>query len=139
MNIVPQDGVNLQIDLLGLVLSVVTLGVVLMGFGLVVSGTAPQAGYRIKRLGLQAIGGALVVLAAHAFLNKIFGADIPLVLVICIYAVVALLLLQAALNLLFGPAVGNRVVASLLVGLITAIASLFAWPFRWIGPLFSRR
>ena len=51
--------------------------------------------------------------APHAILLEVYGVAIPAHVLIAIYAIIALMLLQGLLNLLFGPTVGNAVVASL--------------------------
>jgi len=115
---------------------VTALAIVLIGFGMIVSGAAPTFGYRLQRLGLQIIGGAFAVVFVHAVLIELYGARVPLGVLVAVYGLVALLLLQGALNLLFGPAVGNRVVATLLGSLIVSLIALALQPFRLLRDLF---
>lgn len=93
-------------------------------------------GARLRRLGAQSIGVSLFVLVSHLALISVFGSAPPLLVLVLIYGVVALMLLQASLNLLFGPGVGSRVIADLLSALISGAVYLVTSPiaaFRgWI-------
>ena len=74
-------------------------------------------GARLRRLGARSIGVSLFVLVSHFILITMSGPAPPLFPLVLVYRVVALMLLQAALNLLFGPSVGSRVTADLLSAL----------------------
>lgn len=95
-------------------------------------------GTRLRRLGAQAIGVCLFVLVAHLALIAVFGPSAPLASLIVIYAIVGLMLLQGALNLLFGPSVGSRVIATLLSSLVYGAIVMIARPFSALRDLFRK-
>ena len=130
--------IDFQSALVSSLVYVTVLGVALTGFGLVTSVIAPVYGYRVKRLGLQVIGSCLIVICAHAILLELYGPNIPPGILIAIYTLFALMLLQGLLNLVFGPAVGNSVVASLLSSFILWVLYVALQPLRLIRDLFRQ-
>ncbi|MCE8519342.1 hypothetical protein KBY31_21710 [Ruegeria pomeroyi] len=127
--------IDFQIALVSSLAHLTVIGVTLAGVGVLVSSASPVFGYRIKRLGLQVVGACLVVICTHAILLEIYGASVPIGLLVVIYALFSLLLLQGLLNLLFGPSVGNSVVASLISSLILWLLYVVVQPFRYIRDL----
>lgn len=127
---------DFQIALVAAIYDVTALGILLIGFGFVVGGATPVLGYRIRRLGLQLIGACLIVLIVHAVLIEVYDVEVPLGALIMVYAVAGLLLLQGMLNLLFGPSVGNRVVASLISSLLLSLLALAVRPFTLLRDRF---
>lgn len=127
--------IEFQIALVNALGSILTLGVTLIGLGLVTAAAAPVLGYRIKRLGIQIIAASLVLLIAHGALIGAFGAEVPVGVLVAGYGLIALLLLQALLNIVFGPDVGNRVVATLLTNLLMSLVRLFLLPFQLLRNL----
>ena len=125
-----------QADLVVSLPAVAALGGILVGFGTVVSGVSATAGYRFQRLGLQVMGASFLVILSHGILVEVYGAEVPLPVLLLLYGVTALILLQGLLNLLFGPTVGNRVVSSLLTSLLISIAYLIFRPFAALRDLF---
>lgn len=132
MNMLFFDSIELQMLMVSALTTLTALGVTILGLGLVVATTAPTFGHRMKRLGLQIVGACLAVIMSHAVLIEVYNQDIPPALIMGLYAVVGLLLLQGLLNLLFGPKVGNGVVASLLTALITSLILIAFRPLRSI-------
>lgn len=128
--------IDFQMLLVTVLLEATGLGVAFIGLGTIVGHVAPVFGYSLKRLGLQIVGACLVLVASHAILLEVYGVAIPAHVLIAIYAIIALMLLQGLLNLLFGPTVGNAVVASLLGSLTVWIVYLIFQPLRLFLGLF---
>ncbi len=116
---------DLQVALLQSWPYFVSLGVSILGFGIVVQASAPVFAARLRRLGLQVIGGVLFVYIGHAVGVAVFGSSIPPSILYGVYGIVGLMLLQGVLNLLFGPVVGASVISKLLGGLI--LVMLVSW------------
>jgi hypothetical protein len=131
--------IEFQTMLVSMIAEITALGLLFVGLGLAMSGASPVFGYRVKRLGLQVIGACLAILIAHAVLFEVYGADVPPCILVALYGLIALLLLQAFLNLVFGLAVGNRVVADVLTSLLLSIPYLLLRPFGLIRDLFRSR
>lgn len=136
MDSILQTLIDFQIALAASLAHIAALGVALAVLGSIASSVSPVFAYRIKRLGLQAIGACLIVIGAHAIMLEVYGPNVPPALLISVYAVSAILLLQGLLNLLFGPAVGNSVIASLLTSLIFGLFYVATQPFRLLRDLF---
>ncbi len=129
--------IDFQTALVAALLHVLALAVALVGLGMVSASVAPSFAYRVKRLGLQTIGACLVVIAAHAIMIEVYGPDVPPALLVGFYAITAVLLLHGLLNLVFGPAVGNSVIATLLSSLILALLFAAIRPIRFVRDLFG--
>lgn len=127
---------EVQIVMVSSLAHITALGVTLAGLGVLLSSASPGFGYRLKRLGLQVVGACLVVICAHAILLEIYGVDVPIGILVGIYGLFSLLLLQGLLNLLFGPSVGNSVVASLIASLILWLLYAAIWPLRYLRDIF---
>lgn len=121
MSAVFDNLLRFQETLVYLALAMVPVAGVLIGFGLIVATSAPVFGYRLQRLGLQLLGAILLVLLGHAIAIGTFGADVPVVVILLIYGVAGLLVLHPALNLFFGPKVGNAATTKLLTSLILLV------------------
>jgi hypothetical protein len=128
--------IDFQIMLVSALVEVTGLGIGLVGLGLVVSGASRNFGYRLQRLGLQTFGACLFVIISHAIMMGYYGYDVPLGLLVALYGLCSLLLLHTLLNLLFGPTVGNRVIASLVGSLLLTLLYLLLRPFGAVRDLF---
>ena len=124
MNQAFQTLIDFQIALVQASRAIAGLGVVLLGLGIVISSSAPVFSYRLKRLGLQILGAVFLVLFLHFMATTYWGGRTPPVVLIGVYGIIALMILQGALNLFFGPTVGNSVTAQLLKTLILVIVGL---------------
>jgi len=127
--------IDFQIALVSSLAHLTAIGVTLAGLGVLLSSASPVFGYRVKRLGLQVVGACLVVICSHAILLEFYGANVPIGFLVVLYAVFSLLLLQGFLNLLFGPSVGNSVVASLISSLILWLLYVVVQPLRYVRDL----
>jgi hypothetical protein len=122
-----RDILDFQTQLVHALQSVLLLGGIFVGFGLIVSKSAGgndggyQIGYRIQRLGLQAVMASGAVIIFHLFLINAYDNRPPILILLGLYAISGLLLLQGLLNLLFGPRVGTGVIGNLLTSLILAM------------------
>lgn len=114
--------------------TIAALGVVLLGFSMVVMGSAPVFAYRVRRLGLQILGAVLVILAMHAVAVDVYDGRVPIAWLLVIYGIIGLMILQGLLNLLFGPNVGNSVVSRLLGTLIIAALGLAFAAYSGLWP-----
>jgi hypothetical protein len=128
--------IDFQIALVSSLAHLTVLGVTLAGIGVLLSLASPAFGYRVKRLGLQVVGACLLVICTHAILLEIYGVDVPIGLLVVLYALFSLMLLQGFLNLLFGPSVGNSVVASLISSFILWLLYVAIQPLRYVRDLF---
>ncbi|MGM0743538.1 MAG: hypothetical protein ACQEVT_18430 [Pseudomonadota bacterium] len=128
--------IDFQIALVSSLAHLTVIGVTLAGLGVLLASASPVFGYRVKRLGMQVVGACLVVICSHAILLEVYGANVPVGLLVVLYAVFSLLLLQGFLNLLFGPSVGNSVVASLISSLILWLLYVVIQPLRYVRDRF---
>lgn len=129
--------IDMQVALVSALIPLTTIGVVILGLGMMIAPGAPILGHRVRRLGLRTVGACLAVIVMHGVLVNIYGHNIPPALIIGIYAVAGLLLLQGLLSLTFGPRVASSVIASLVGALITALVVLAFPPLRPFAALLA--
>lgn len=105
--------------------AVSVFGLLLLVISAMLDGASPGMGTRLRRLGAQGLGASFFVLISHLLMVELFGQNPPVLALIGVYGIVLLMLVQAFLNLFFGPGVGTRVTADLL-------SSLFHYSIRII-------
>lgn len=128
--------ISFQESLVHASLSIAGIGATLIAFGVIVSSTSPGFSYRISRLGKQTLAAVFFLLVIHALSIKIFAGDIPLSLLVGTYGIIGLMILQATLNLFFGPSVGNTVVSKLLSGIILLVLSMLVIRYIDLFPIW---
>ena len=106
--------------------------------GAMVDVVSKKVGARLRYFGTQSIRVSIFVLASHLALHAVLDSAPPMFVIAVMYGVVALMLLQTAINFLFGPGVGSRVIADLLSGLISGVISLAIIPIAAIRELMRR-
>jgi len=115
------------------------IALVVFGLGLMIGVPSPLLGAWLRRLAGRVIAVCAVALVAHILLIDQFGGSAPPLVVMLLYVVAALMLLQGLINLLFGPAVGSRVLADLLSSLLHGLVAILAAPVGLLRGLLRRQ
>lgn len=122
-----------------LLISVLAFGIILVGAGFIIRTLAPQIGIRLTKVGGQISLLSLVGILVIPFLMEYVGSKISGLVLALVGIPFGLMILQNALNLLFGPNVGSRVIAEIIIGGLRAIWRLISAPLAAIGLLGRRQ
>jgi len=112
-------------------LEVLTLGIVVSGFLIMVGAT-----FVGKRLLAVTVAAAFLGFAFEPVLLTVSPdllGSIPAWVRVGGVMIVGLWILQALLTFLFGKKVADSAVGSIISQFIVAVARAGAWPFRWLG------